>query len=99
MRAMEVPGGIRARYAYPWDKGLASLVQLPHARPVRLSFDVLDEKQKPVMNVTYERGKKDWLAIVEPLTHYPFPESDDFFDFPYELGCLLAKSIRQESSL
>lgn len=95
VRQMTVPWGIRARYAYPWEgKGLASALRRPHVRLTSISFDVLDEKQDPAVSVTYEDGGDNWLAIVEPAMRFPFPETDNFFLLPYQMGCSLAAVIR-----
>jgi hypothetical protein len=96
IRAMEVPYGVRARYTYPMVKDVEPILRLPHTRPTSISFDLLDEKQRSVMNVTYKRRYGRWVAIVEPLRGFPFPEGDNFFQLPYEMGCSLGKSIRKE---
>lgn len=98
VRELDVPFGIRARYAYPWDKEMGSVPRPPHARLKSISFDILDEEQHPAVNLTYERQETGWIAIVEPVERFPFPEDKNFFLQPYELGCLLAKTIRQEKS-
>jgi hypothetical protein len=95
---MELPWGIRARYSYPSTKDLQSIVRLPvpHTRPTSVAFDLLDEKQRPVMNVTYRRSKREWFVVVALIKALPFPDGDDFFQVPYETGCLLGKTITRE---
>jgi hypothetical protein len=95
-RKMDVPFGIRARYAYPWDKEMESVPRPPHARLKNISFDILDEEQRPAVNLTYERQDSGWIALVEPMERFPLPNDKSFFSEPYNLGCLLAKTIRQE---
>jgi hypothetical protein len=96
VRAMSVPWGISARYAYERVRGLDSLIRIPGARPNSLSFEVLDEKKKPVVRITWERHGEKWLSIVEPLSRYPFPEGNDFFALPYKMGCSLSNSFQRE---
>ena len=96
----QVPQGVIARYAFPWDKSLDPMIHLPpRVKPRSLSLDVFDEKERRVMNVTYERSGAGWLAIVVPAGHLQFldePISDSFFKVPYDTACLLATSLIQE---
>jgi hypothetical protein len=98
IREMELPWGIRARYSYPSTKDLNSIIRLPlpHTRPTSVAFDLLDEEQRPVMNVTYKRWKRKWFVVVALIKAFPFPEGDNFFQVPYETGCLLGTTITKE---
>lgn len=90
---MDIHAGIRARYGYTSEDGLNDIVRLPNVRTVSLTLELLDEKQKPAMYVTYEKRKVGWVVIVEPRDSFPFPEGKNFFQQPYELGCSLAPSF------
>jgi len=97
IRELDVSLGIRARYAYPWGKDMESVPRPPRARIRSISFDILDDEKNPAVNLTYERQDEGgWIAVVEPIDRFPFPEDKNFFLQPYELGCSLAKAIRQE---
>lgn len=98
VREMKLPWGIRARYSYPSNKDLRSIMRLPlpHTRTISVAFELLDEQQRPEMNVTYKRWKREWFVIVQLLKAIPFPEGDNFFRAPYETGCLLGKSLTKE---
>lgn len=93
VRTLDIHAGIRARYGYPSEEGVKGVINLPNLRPLSASYEILDEKRAPAMNVTYERRKFGWRVIVEPRGRYPFPEGRNFFKQPYELGCSLATSF------
>jgi hypothetical protein len=93
------PPNVRARYGFPWDHRVETLLRLPPGvRPKSLSLEVHDERKKPVMMVTYERNHDNWLAIVAPKGRFKIdsaPVTDAFFKAPYDTACLLAKSLEQ----
>lgn len=94
------PLGVHARYAFPWDKRLDTMLPLPaRVRPKSLALDVYDERDQRVMTVTYERQGDNWLAIVGPVGRFQInktPVTDEFFKAPYDTACLLATSLLQE---
>jgi hypothetical protein len=100
-RSKDVPWGIKARYAYQWPRTIdAAIPRLPsHTRIKSISFEVLDEKDTVAVTLTFKRHDDDSLAIVEPTDRFPFPEGDDFFAQPFETGCYLARSLKQEPVL
>lgn len=99
VRTLDIYNGVRARYGYPWERGFDNLFRLPRTRPLSLTFEVLDEdKGKRMMKITYQKEKRGWIAIVEPSGFYPLPEGKNFFRQPYDLGCSLGKSFRQEDA-
>jgi hypothetical protein len=95
---LDIYSGIRARYGYPSEEGLKGIVRLPNVRPVSVTFELLDEKQKPAMYVSYEKRKTGWVVIVEPRDSFPFPKGKNFFQQPYALGCSLAPAFMRSSN-
>lgn len=96
VRNLDVPwGGIRAHFAYPWEKD--SIMPFKAGAPLELtsfSYDILDEEGQVVMHVKHKKRRaKDWLTIVEPARRFPFPEGDNFFDQPHATACSLAQSL------
>jgi hypothetical protein len=95
-------GGARARYAFNWDKNLQQILHLPpHAQAVNLALNIVDEKEKIVMTVTYQFRSDEWLVIIEPAGRlaFPGPSGDDVFAQPYETARTLAMTMNQEPPL
>jgi hypothetical protein len=96
-------GRVRARYGFPWDKTLDSIMGLPpQFRPVSLTLEALDEDEQLAMTVTYERFGESWFAIIAPSGTFTIkdePVSDTFFKAPYETARLLAKSLQRSEEV
>ena len=94
------PLSVQARYAFPWNKRLDTMIHLPtRVRPKSLTLDVYDERERRVMTVTYEKQGAKWLAIVGPVGRFQIndtPVTDEFFQAPYKTACLLAESLLKE---
>jgi hypothetical protein len=62
-----------------------------------VSFEVLDEEEKPVLFVEHSAEGKEWLTIIQPAGRMSIEEGIDaesFFDMPYKTACALAAALR-----
>lgn len=96
VRTMEVPGGIRSRFGYPFQLPGFNYSPAPSVRFTRISLEIIDKEERRVLDVDHVFYRKEWLMVLEPAGRRQFlqePVSDKFFKAPYETACALSASI------